>query len=145
MRDRPGLAAGDVLLAVTTLSFDISVLELFLPLVVGATVVMVGPEVAADGAALRVDRVVGGDGDAGHADDVVDADRGRVGGRRGVEGVVWWGGDVAGSGRSSAGGVRVGVEHVRSDRDDGVVDGGAGGGGWSGSVPIGRPIDNTVF
>ena len=30
------MAADDVLLAVTTLSFDISVLELFLPLVVGA-------------------------------------------------------------------------------------------------------------
>ena len=33
---KPGLGAGDVLLAVTTWSFDISVLELFLPLVTGA-------------------------------------------------------------------------------------------------------------
>jgi amino acid adenylation domain-containing protein len=53
MRRRPGLSAGDRLLAVTTLSFDIAVLELFLPLVVGATVIMLSREVAADGVRLR--------------------------------------------------------------------------------------------
>ena len=37
-RQVPGIAAGDTLLAVTTLSFDISALELFLPLTTGATV-----------------------------------------------------------------------------------------------------------
>lgn len=37
---RPGLAAGRRILAATTMSFDISVLELFLPLVTGATSVM---------------------------------------------------------------------------------------------------------
>ncbi len=52
MAQTPGLAAGDVLLAVTTLSFDISVLELFLPLVVGATVEIASREVAADGRRL---------------------------------------------------------------------------------------------
>ncbi len=36
MRDRPGLASSDRLQAVTTLSFDISGLELFLPLIQGA-------------------------------------------------------------------------------------------------------------
>ena len=36
MADQPGLGSDDVVLAVTTLSFDITVLELFLPLVVGA-------------------------------------------------------------------------------------------------------------
>ncbi len=35
---RPGLAAADTLVAVTTLSFDIAVLELFLPLAVGARI-----------------------------------------------------------------------------------------------------------
>jgi amino acid adenylation domain-containing protein len=40
MSRRPGLSANDSLLAVTTLSFDIAVLELFLPLVVGARVVL---------------------------------------------------------------------------------------------------------
>jgi amino acid adenylation domain-containing protein len=38
-RDRPGLAAKDVVLAHTTLSFDIAVIELWLPLLVGAQVV----------------------------------------------------------------------------------------------------------
>ncbi|MFI9817647.1 non-ribosomal peptide synthetase [Saccharothrix variisporea] len=43
----------DRLAAVTTLSFDISVLELLLPLTAGASVAVVPPEVAADGPALR--------------------------------------------------------------------------------------------
>ena len=38
MQREPGLVASDVLLAVTTLSFDIAGLELFLPLVTGATI-----------------------------------------------------------------------------------------------------------
>ena len=52
MRERPGLSASDVLLSVTTLSFDISVLEIFLPLSVGAEVVLASREEAADGEAL---------------------------------------------------------------------------------------------
>ncbi|CAL9517461.1 Linear gramicidin synthase subunit B [Actinosynnema sp. ALI-1.44] len=47
------LGPGDRLAAVTTLSFDISVLELLLPLTAGASVAVVPPEVAADGVALR--------------------------------------------------------------------------------------------
>ncbi|MCC6456164.1 MAG: amino acid adenylation domain-containing protein [Caldilineaceae bacterium] len=52
MQQRPGLTGGDTLLAVTTLSFDIAVLELFLPLTVGAKVVIASREVAADGSQL---------------------------------------------------------------------------------------------
>ncbi len=48
MRERPGLSADDVLLAVTTLSFDIAGLELWLPLVVGARVVVASRDTAAD-------------------------------------------------------------------------------------------------
>ncbi|MEW5926854.1 MAG: non-ribosomal peptide synthase/polyketide synthase [Gemmatimonadota bacterium] len=44
---------GDVLLAVTPLPFDISVLELFLPLSVGAAVVVADAGTASDGARLR--------------------------------------------------------------------------------------------
>ncbi|MBW4718788.1 non-ribosomal peptide synthetase [Saccharothrix obliqua] len=45
MRDRPGLAAGAAVLALTTVSFDISALELYLPLVVGGrTVIATGDE-----------------------------------------------------------------------------------------------------
>ncbi|MGE0071929.1 MAG: amino acid adenylation domain-containing protein, partial [Thiomonas sp.] len=50
---RPGLQAGDMLLAVTTLSFDIAVLELLLPLAVGGTVLLASREQATDGFALR--------------------------------------------------------------------------------------------
>src|SRR4029079_2930868 len=36
MRERPGISAEDTLLAVTTISFDIAALELYLPLANGA-------------------------------------------------------------------------------------------------------------
>jgi len=49
MQQAPGLAPGDRLLSVTTLSFDIAGLEIFLPLVTGATVVLVSRAVASDG------------------------------------------------------------------------------------------------
>ncbi len=52
MATRPGCVAGDVLVAVTTLSFDIAGLELFLPLITGATVVVASRDVAADPAQL---------------------------------------------------------------------------------------------
>ena len=53
----PGLTAKDTLLAVTTLSFDIAGLELYLPLVNGAKVVLVPRDVAQAGEQL-VDRLV---------------------------------------------------------------------------------------
>lgn len=49
MRKKPGLQAQDTLVAVTTLSFDIAGLELYLPLYVGAKLVIASREVAADG------------------------------------------------------------------------------------------------
>ncbi len=52
MRRAPGLDAGDVLVAVTTLSFDIAALELFLPLTTGARLVVATREQASDGIAL---------------------------------------------------------------------------------------------
>ena len=52
MAREPGLTADDVLVAVTTLSFDIAVLELQLPLTLGATVVIASREEAIDGHAL---------------------------------------------------------------------------------------------
>jgi amino acid adenylation domain-containing protein len=53
MRREPGLAAQDRLMAVTTLSFDIAVLELLLPLAVGAQIVLADRETTGDGVALR--------------------------------------------------------------------------------------------
>jgi amino acid adenylation domain-containing protein len=52
MSERPGLTAADTLLAVTSLSFDIAALELFLPLSVGAQLVIASREEAADGTHL---------------------------------------------------------------------------------------------
>lgn len=52
MKERPGICPTDVLLSVTTLSFDIAVLELLLPLTVGAATVPISREVAMDGEAL---------------------------------------------------------------------------------------------
>ncbi len=52
MQREPGFARGEKLLAVTTLSFDISVLELLLPLVSGGTVVLAPKEALADGEKL---------------------------------------------------------------------------------------------
>ncbi|MCF6524682.1 amino acid adenylation domain-containing protein, partial [Streptomyces sp. JJ36] len=52
MRERPGIEPGDTLLAVTTPAFDISVLELVLPLVEGARVVLADRETVADGERL---------------------------------------------------------------------------------------------
>ena len=49
----PGLSANDILLAVTTLSFDIAGLEIFLPLIVGARAVIASRDIALDGRALR--------------------------------------------------------------------------------------------
>ncbi len=48
MAREPGLGADDILLAVTTLSFDIAGLELYLPLTVGAQVVIASREEASD-------------------------------------------------------------------------------------------------
>ncbi|GGF54348.1 hypothetical protein GCM10007301_12330 [Azorhizobium oxalatiphilum] len=44
MAERPGFSAGDTLLAVTTITFDIAVLELFLPLITGGTVIVADRE-----------------------------------------------------------------------------------------------------
>jgi amino acid adenylation domain-containing protein len=49
MIKRPGVDADDRVLALTTLSFDISVLELLVPLAAGATVVLASAEEAAEG------------------------------------------------------------------------------------------------
>jgi amino acid adenylation domain-containing protein len=53
MRERPGIGPADRLVAVTTLSFDIAGLELFLPLIAGAQVIVASREEAADGERLR--------------------------------------------------------------------------------------------
>jgi amino acid adenylation domain-containing protein len=53
MQDKPGLNRDDVLLAVTTLSFDIAGLEIYLPLISGARLVIASSEDVVDGNRLR--------------------------------------------------------------------------------------------
>ncbi len=52
MRCQPGLTHEDIVVAVTTISFDIAALELFLPLIVGAKVILAKDQEMADGGAL---------------------------------------------------------------------------------------------
>ncbi len=52
MAQTPGLSSEDTLLAVTTLAFDIAALEIFLPLTVGASLVLVERETTLDGVLL---------------------------------------------------------------------------------------------
>jgi amino acid adenylation domain-containing protein len=52
MRQMPGFTTDDVLLAVTTCAFDISVLEIFLPLAAGGKVVIAPREACSDGEQL---------------------------------------------------------------------------------------------
>jgi non-ribosomal peptide synthetase component F len=52
MQKEPGLTAADKLLAVTTISFDIAGLELWLPLITGAQIVLADAAAAKDGNAL---------------------------------------------------------------------------------------------
>ena len=52
MQRRPGISPADRMLALTTMAFDISVLEIFLPLSCGARLVLAGGEAVRDGAAL---------------------------------------------------------------------------------------------
>jgi amino acid adenylation domain-containing protein len=52
MQQQPGITAEDVLVGVTTFTFDIASLEIFLPIIVGARLVMAKREVASDGKQL---------------------------------------------------------------------------------------------
>lgn len=52
LAERPGLRPDDALLAITTISFDIAVLELVLPLVSGARIVLAPRDTAVDGLQL---------------------------------------------------------------------------------------------
>lgn len=53
MARRPGLSADDAAVALTTISFDIAGLELWLPLVAGARIVLASRATTVDGGALR--------------------------------------------------------------------------------------------
>ncbi len=56
MHARPGINKDDVFLSVTPISFDIAILELFLPLIAGATVVVAGKEITTN--PLLIDQAI---------------------------------------------------------------------------------------
>ena len=53
MTNKPGFKTDDRLLAITTLSFDIAVLELYLPLISGALLIVANQEQSSDGSQLH--------------------------------------------------------------------------------------------
>ena len=53
LAETPGITAADTVLALTTLSFDISVAEIFLPLSIGARIILAGDEAAVDISLLK--------------------------------------------------------------------------------------------
>ncbi|MEO7838713.1 MAG: amino acid adenylation domain-containing protein, partial [Anaerolineales bacterium] len=53
MQQRPGLTDHDVFVAVTTFSFDIAALEIYLPLIVGAKLIIAPQDSVADGSRLQ--------------------------------------------------------------------------------------------
>jgi len=55
MSKTPGITSEDVLLSVTTISFDISILEIFLPLITGATLAIADKATSMDGEALMAE------------------------------------------------------------------------------------------
>ncbi|MEM8859109.1 MAG: amino acid adenylation domain-containing protein [Chloroflexota bacterium] len=52
MQEKPGIAADDVMINVTTISFDMAFLELYLPLISGARLSVASPEISIDGSKL---------------------------------------------------------------------------------------------
>ena len=138
-----GVGAGERLLAVTTVAFDIHVLELYVPLVAGAGVVVAGREQVRDpvllgGLIRRCGAVVMQATPAlwqavlaGHGDAV-----------RGLR--VLAGGDVLAPGLAAAlGELAVRVVNLYGPTETTVWSAAALLGGDGGVVPVGRPVANT--
>ena len=121
MAREPGLAADDVLVAVTTLSFDIAVLELQLPLTLGATVVIASRDEAIDGHALSalLDSTVPPSCRPPRPPGACSSTR--AGGQQELQGLGRWRSAAQGSCRAADRARCRAVEHVRTHRDHGVV------------------------
>ncbi len=78
-RDRLALSSDDVMTAMTTLTFDPALMELFVPLAVGARIEVAPARITGDASALtRSDRGGRRHGRASHPDRMADADRERL-------------------------------------------------------------------
>ncbi len=122
MQKQPGMDSGDRLLAVTTFSFDIAGLELYLPLVCGAQLVLARRDDVTDGTRLIrllrdhaitmmqatpvTWRLIAGVGMEGYVE---------------VQSAVWWRAFAARTGRASAGDGSRGLESLWTYRDHHLV------------------------
>jgi amino acid adenylation domain-containing protein len=149
MRETVGLVPADRLLAVTTYAFDISVLEIFLPLLHGAQTILVPREAAGDPAALA-------DAVRAHAPTVMQATPAtwRMLVQAGWEGApdmrALCGGEALPAELASEVRRRVGaLWNVYGPTETTIwstaqaVRGDSGYGAGGGHVPIGRPVANT--
>ena len=122
MRERPGITSQDTLLAVTTLSFDIAGLELHLPLSVGARVVLMRRENAADGRKLAEEiKNVRCHHHASHARDLAAAARVGLAGEQAIKDTLRRRSAAARTCRSTHREKCLSVEHVRTHRDHYLV------------------------
>ncbi|MBA2470723.1 MAG: amino acid adenylation domain-containing protein [Pseudonocardiales bacterium] len=151
MHRSPGLCAEDRVAALTTLSFDIAGLELWLPLLVGAQVVILDRQTASDGA-LLAEKLDAYEVTMLQATPMtwrllLAAD---WGGRAGMR--AWCGGEALPADLADALGGRVGeLWNLYGPTEATIwtsihrVEGPAGveGGVRAGTVPIGKPIHNT--
>ena len=126
MRERPGLTEDDVVVNVTTPAFDLSVPDLYLPLVCGAKLVIASRETAQDPARLAgAPRGHRCDTHAGDSDDMADARRGRLGGPARAEDRLRRRGAPPQPCERARRPRSVALAHVRADRDDRLVVGAA--------------------
>ena len=129
MQERPAIDAADTLLAVTTLSFDIAMLELLLPLMRRRPGRAGQPrDRRRRRAPGRADDRLRGHHDAGHPRHLADAAGFRLGGARWAARAGRRRGAAGRAGAPAAGPGRQPVEHVRADRDHDLVVGRPGGG-----------------
>ena len=121
MAERPGLGPDDVLLAVTTAAFDIAVLELFLPMYVGARIVLASRETARDPDALQLALRQQGVTVMQATPATWRMLRGRMVRVAQSQGTVRRGSIAPGPGRATSAQMRSALEHVWAHRNDGVV------------------------
>jgi hypothetical protein len=122
MRQHPGFSEEDVLVAVTPLSFDISGLELFLPLTVGGRIVVADSE---NGFGCKTprgfDRGIGSYSDAGHSGDLANVARFRLAWQPAAENSLWRGKPFTKFSGQAAREECRGLEPLRPNRDDNLV------------------------
>ena len=122
MRQQPGMTIEDVLLSVTTVSFDISALEFYLPLIAGGRLVIASGGSPFDGTRSRTrHRRLRRHSDPGYPGHVANAYRCGLEWKRATEASLWWRSSAARFGGSVVGEMWIPVEYVRAYRNNHLV------------------------